>query len=68
MELESMPLSDIVEVKTVLDAGAFTSLLTISIQNWKKNTITVFMFKCEDAKVRTISFTGLLRLPYNRDE
>lgn len=63
-----MPLSDIVEVKTVLDSGAFTSLLTISVQNWSKNTTTVFMFKCEDAKVSTSSFTGLLRLPCNRDE
>lgn len=53
MELESVHVSDIVEVKAVNSSGVFGSLLTISIQNHGKRDTTVFMFQCEDVKVTT---------------
>uniref|UniRef100_A0A3Q3XCP6 PTB domain-containing protein n=1 Tax=Mola mola TaxID=94237 RepID=A0A3Q3XCP6_MOLML len=51
-ELESVALSDIAELKAVLDSGTFHSLLTISVQTSRKRT-TIFMFQCEDVRVRT---------------
>lgn len=53
MELESVHVSDIVEVKAVPNSGVFSSLLTISVQNPGKRHTTVFMFQCEDVKVTT---------------
>uniref|UniRef100_A0A665UKF2 EPS8-like 3a n=1 Tax=Echeneis naucrates TaxID=173247 RepID=A0A665UKF2_ECHNA len=48
-ELEKMALSDILEIKSVLGAGAFKSLLILSVKlGRKKSTTTVFMFQCED--------------------
>lgn len=47
-----MPLSDIQEFNAVLDAGVFNSLLTVSVQARKKRNITVFMFQCDDVRVR----------------
>lgn len=51
-ELESVALSDVLELKAALDAGVFNSLLTVAVQPRKKPT-TVFMFQCEDVRVRT---------------
>uniref|UniRef100_A0A3Q4GTB7 EPS8 signaling adaptor L3a n=1 Tax=Neolamprologus brichardi TaxID=32507 RepID=A0A3Q4GTB7_NEOBR len=51
-ELESMPLSDIQEFNAVLNAGVFNSLLTVSVQARKKHNHTVFMFQCDDVRVR----------------
>lgn len=48
-----MALSDILEVKAVLDSGVFNSLLTVSVQPGRRHTTTVFMFQCEDVRVRT---------------
>lgn len=55
MELESVHVSDIVEVKAVPNTGVFSSLLTICVQNGGKHGTTVFMFQCEDVKVTTSS-------------
>lgn len=52
-ELESMSFSDILELKAVLDAGVFNSLLTVSVRPEGKHTTTVFMFQCEDVRVST---------------
>ncbi|XP_029286503.1 epidermal growth factor receptor kinase substrate 8-like protein 3 [Cottoperca gobio] len=49
-ELESMRFSDVLELKAVLDAGVFNSLLTVSVQPGGKHTPTVFMFQCEDVR------------------
>ncbi|CAB1417909.1 unnamed protein product [Pleuronectes platessa] len=48
-ELECIALSDVVELKAVLDAGIFNSLLTVSVQPGRRTT-TVFMFQCEDVR------------------
>ncbi|XP_076598694.1 epidermal growth factor receptor kinase substrate 8-like protein 3 [Chaetodon auriga] len=49
-ELESMPLSDILELKAVSGFGVLNSLLTVTVKSRRKNTTTVFMFQCEDAR------------------
>ncbi|XP_040890971.1 epidermal growth factor receptor kinase substrate 8-like protein 3 [Toxotes jaculatrix] len=49
-ELESVALSDILELKVVPDNGVFNSLLTMSVQPVRKKTTTVFMFQCEDVR------------------
>ncbi|XP_026162161.1 epidermal growth factor receptor kinase substrate 8 isoform X1 [Mastacembelus armatus] len=49
-ELETLALSDILELKAVLDPGAFNSLLIVSAQPRNKNTTAVFMFQCEDVR------------------
>ncbi|XP_034388091.1 epidermal growth factor receptor kinase substrate 8-like protein 3 [Cyclopterus lumpus] len=49
-ELESMAFGDILELKAVLDAGVFNSLLTVSVRPGGKHTTTVFMFQCEDVR------------------
>ncbi|XP_047195220.1 epidermal growth factor receptor kinase substrate 8-like protein 3 [Hippoglossus stenolepis] len=48
-ELECIALSDVVELKAVLNACIFNSLLTVSVQHGRKTT-TVFMFQCEDVR------------------
>ncbi|GLD64446.1 epidermal growth factor receptor kinase substrate 8-like protein 3 isoform X1 [Lates japonicus] len=48
-ELELLALSDILELKAVLDAGVFNSLLTMSVQTGRNKT-TVFMFQCDDVR------------------
>ncbi|XP_065810584.1 epidermal growth factor receptor kinase substrate 8-like protein 3 isoform X2 [Labrus bergylta] len=53
-ELESMALSDIVELKAVPDSGAISSLLTVSVQFGRKHTQTVFMFQCEDVRAELV--------------
>lgn len=49
-ELESMALSDILELKAVLNAGVFNSLLTVSVQPRRNKTAAVFLFQCEDIR------------------
>lgn len=53
MELESVHVSDILEVKAVPDSSVFRSLLTVSVQQRGRRDATVFMFQCEDVKVTT---------------
>uniref|UniRef100_A0A667WGZ7 EPS8 signaling adaptor L3b n=1 Tax=Myripristis murdjan TaxID=586833 RepID=A0A667WGZ7_9TELE len=47
-DLESLPLSCILETKAVLDSCAYNSLLTITVQDRKKRLPQVFMFQCEE--------------------
>lgn len=54
MELESVHVSDIVEVKAVPNTGVFSSLLTICVQTGGKHGTTVFMFQCEDVKAPVV--------------
>ncbi|XP_070813886.1 epidermal growth factor receptor kinase substrate 8-like protein 3 [Chaetodon trifascialis] len=49
-ELESMALSDILELKALSGSGALNSLLTVTVKSRRKNTTTVFMFQCEDVR------------------
>lgn len=65
MELESFALSDIQEIKTVLDSGVFSSLLTVSVQPRTKDT-TVIIFQCEDVRVRTGPRTQLFSQMLNQ--
>ncbi|KAM7402082.1 hypothetical protein PAMP_017352 [Pampus punctatissimus] len=53
-DLESIALSDILELKAVLDAGVFNSLLTVSVQPGEKQSTSVFMFQCEDVRADSI--------------
>ncbi|XP_060925209.1 epidermal growth factor receptor kinase substrate 8-like protein 3 [Limanda limanda] len=48
-ELECIALSDVLELKAVLDTCIFNSLLTVSVQPGRRTT-TVFMFQCEDVR------------------
>uniref|UniRef100_A0A665UK84 EPS8-like 3a n=1 Tax=Echeneis naucrates TaxID=173247 RepID=A0A665UK84_ECHNA len=58
--LLEMALSDILEIKSVLGAGAFKSLLILSVKlGRKKSTTTVFMFQCEDVGVRSHPQEGI---------
>ncbi|CAN9516200.1 unnamed protein product [Ophioblennius macclurei] len=45
-ELESFPLSAIVQTNAVLDSCAYNSLLTVAVQ--QRNKLQVFMFQCEE--------------------
>lgn len=68
-ELESMTLSDILELKAVMGAGVFDSLLTVSVKPKRKKNTTVLMFQCEDVRVRTNSLEWLLSwLTWERNE
>ncbi|XP_023136447.1 epidermal growth factor receptor kinase substrate 8-like protein 3 isoform X2 [Amphiprion ocellaris] len=49
-ELDSLALSDIHDLQAVLDAGVFNSLLTVSVQQRRKHTTTVYMFQCDDIR------------------
>ncbi|KAJ7999121.1 hypothetical protein DPEC_G00212120 [Dallia pectoralis] len=49
-ELESLSLSSIVEVKAVMDSCVYNSVLTVSVKDRSKKTISVFMFQCEDRR------------------
>nr|XP_046239765.1 epidermal growth factor receptor kinase substrate 8-like protein 3 isoform X2 [Scatophagus argus] len=54
MELESIALRDVLELKAVVDSEVFNSLLTVSVQASRKHTTTVFMFQCEDIRADLI--------------
>ncbi|KAF1390592.1 hypothetical protein PFLUV_G00059630 [Perca fluviatilis] len=47
-ELESLPLSCILQTKAVLDSCAYNSLLTVTVQQRNKRIPQVFMFQCEE--------------------
>ncbi|XP_030275376.1 epidermal growth factor receptor kinase substrate 8-like protein 3 isoform X2 [Sparus aurata] len=49
-ELESMALSEVLDLRAVLDSGVYNSLLTVSVQARRKTTTTVFLFQCEDVR------------------
>ncbi|XP_045897653.1 epidermal growth factor receptor kinase substrate 8-like protein 3b [Micropterus dolomieu] len=51
-ELESLPLSCILQTKAVLDSCAYNSLLTITVQ--ERNKRQVFMFQCEETGAELI--------------
>lgn len=53
MELESVAISDVLELKAVLDSGAFNSLLTVSVQTKRKGSTSIFVFQCDDVRVST---------------
>lgn len=53
MELDSVDLSDVLELKAVLDAGVFSSLLTVSVQPSRKGSTSIFVFQCDDVRVST---------------
>uniref|UniRef100_A0A8C9X524 EPS8 signaling adaptor L3b n=1 Tax=Sander lucioperca TaxID=283035 RepID=A0A8C9X524_SANLU len=54
-ELESLPLSCILQTKAVLDSCAYNSLLTVTVQQRNKRIPEVFMFQCEETGVSHIS-------------
>lgn len=47
-ELESLPLSCILQTKAVLDSCAYNSLLTVTVQERNKRIPQVFIFQCEE--------------------
>ncbi|XP_078139629.1 epidermal growth factor receptor kinase substrate 8-like protein 3 [Centroberyx gerrardi] len=49
-ELESLALSNILELQAVLDSGVYHSLLMVSVQDRRKKTTSVFMFQCEELR------------------
>ncbi|KAK7916695.1 hypothetical protein WMY93_012456 [Mugilogobius chulae] len=49
-ELESVSLSDVLEIQSVLDSGVFNSLLTVSVQSRTKRKTSVFLFQCDDVR------------------
>ncbi|KAL0978394.1 hypothetical protein UPYG_G00169920 [Umbra pygmaea] len=53
-DLESLPLSSIVELKAVMDSCVYNSLLTVTVKACRKNTTSVFMFQCEDRRADLI--------------
>ncbi|KAM7006244.1 epidermal growth factor receptor kinase substrate 8-like protein 3 [Tautogolabrus adspersus] len=67
-ELESMALSDILELKAVPDSGAINSLLTVSVRFGRKHTQTVFMFQCEDVRAELVQRDFARVLSNNRDD
>uniref|UniRef100_A0A3Q4MHR5 EPS8 signaling adaptor L3b n=1 Tax=Neolamprologus brichardi TaxID=32507 RepID=A0A3Q4MHR5_NEOBR len=48
VELDSVPLSCIVQIKAVLDSCDFNSLLAITVQERSKRNPRCFMFQCEE--------------------
>lgn len=46
-----MAISDVLELKAVLDAGAFNSLLTMSVQTRRRGSTSIFVFQCDDVRV-----------------
>lgn len=54
-ELESLPLSCILETKAVLDSCAYDSVLTMSVQQRSKR-VQVFVFQCEETGVSHFTF------------
>ncbi|KAM3620743.1 uncharacterized protein V6R79_001370 [Siganus canaliculatus] len=66
-ELESMALSEIVELKAVMDSGVFKSLLTIKVKPRRKLVASVFLFHCDDVQADSIQ-RDLLQAIANRKE
>ncbi|KAM3872379.1 epidermal growth factor receptor kinase substrate 8-like protein 3 [Diretmus argenteus] len=55
VQLESLPLTCIVNTKAVLDSCAFNSLLTVTVQERQKRFPQVFIFQCEEVGAEHIS-------------
>uniref|UniRef100_A0A3P9N8J0 EPS8 signaling adaptor L3a n=1 Tax=Poecilia reticulata TaxID=8081 RepID=A0A3P9N8J0_POERE len=51
-ELESFSPREMKELLAFLDAGVFDSLLILSVQNRRKPATTVFLFQCDEVRVR----------------
>ncbi|CAG06824.1 unnamed protein product [Tetraodon nigroviridis] len=47
MELESVAIGDVLEVKAVLDSGPFNSLLTVSVQTRRRGSTSIFVFQSD---------------------
>ncbi|KAM9752639.1 epidermal growth factor receptor kinase substrate 8-like protein 3b [Menidia menidia] len=54
VELDLLPLRDIIETKAVLDSCAYNSLLTLTVQERSKRVPQVFMFQCEETGAENI--------------
>ncbi|XP_071017097.1 epidermal growth factor receptor kinase substrate 8-like protein 3 isoform X1 [Oncorhynchus clarkii lewisi] len=67
-ELESLPLSSIVELKAVMDSCVYNSLLTATVKDRSKRTTSVFMFQCEDLRADFIKRDLERALPHQRDD
>ncbi|KAE8298592.1 Epidermal growth factor receptor kinase substrate 8-like protein 3 [Larimichthys crocea] len=66
-ELESMALSDILELKAVLDSGVWSSLLTVAVQQEREHT-AVFMFQCEDVRADYVQKNLSLALSRKKED
>ncbi|KAM3872387.1 epidermal growth factor receptor kinase substrate 8-like protein 3 [Diretmus argenteus] len=55
VQLESLPLTCIMNTKAVLDSCAFNSLLTVTVQERQKRFPQVFIFQCEEVGAEHIS-------------
>ncbi|XP_028438400.1 epidermal growth factor receptor kinase substrate 8-like protein 3b [Perca flavescens] len=53
-ELESLPLSCILQTNAVLDSCAYNSLLTVTVQQRNKRIPQVFMFQCEETGAEVV--------------
>lgn len=51
MELESIAIADVLELKA-LNSSTFNSLLTVSVQEKSKQDTSIFVFQCDDVRVR----------------
>ncbi|XP_033822505.1 epidermal growth factor receptor kinase substrate 8 isoform X2 [Periophthalmus magnuspinnatus] len=49
-ELESIALSNVVEIQSVMESGIFNSLLIVSVQSQTKPKTSVFLFQCDDIR------------------
>ncbi|XP_041747321.2 epidermal growth factor receptor kinase substrate 8-like protein 3 [Coregonus clupeaformis] len=67
-ELESLPLSSIVELKAVMDSCVYNSLLTATVKDRSKRTTSVFMFQCEDLRADFIKRDLERALPHQRED
>ncbi|XP_053281090.1 epidermal growth factor receptor kinase substrate 8-like protein 3b isoform X1 [Pleuronectes platessa] len=47
-ELEVLPLRSITQTRAILDSCAYSSLLTITVQDHSKRILQVFMFQCDE--------------------
>lgn len=54
-ELEAIPMRWVLESKAVLDACAYNSVLTITVDERNKRCPQVYMFQCEETGVRRAS-------------
>lgn len=53
-ELDTLPLSNVIETNAVLDTCAYNSILTLTIQERYKRVPQVYMFQCEETGAEVI--------------
>ncbi|XP_037628293.1 epidermal growth factor receptor kinase substrate 8-like protein 3b [Sebastes umbrosus] len=53
-ELESLPLSCILQTKAVLDSCAYNSLLAVTVKERSKRVQQVFLFQCEESGAKLV--------------